>query len=837
MHRTRGAGSPPRDDAVSPERSSFEPSPVHLRAIVPQRAQPDPAAPGGRHTLPHSLTSLIGREREVAEARALLVEGGVRLLTLTGPGGVGKTRLALRIAEDVAAAFADGVVFVPLAAITDPALMLPTIARSLGLRDDPTRSPAARLAAFLEGQRTLLVLDNVEQLQPAVSELVGLLTACPTTVALVTSRAPLHIAGEQRFPVFPLALPPATPSGDEVQDSDLATIAASPAVQLFVARARGVDPHFALDTANAASIAAICRRLDGLPLAIELAAARIHVLSPGELLVHVGDSLSLLTGGPADAPDRLRTMRQTIAWSYELLTPQERAGFRRLAVFAGGFTLRAAERVLGAEPPGSPLAVVSEVVRTSPCWALELVSSLVDKSLLQRSAASCDSRFTMLEPISEFARERLDAAGEGDALSCQHAAYYLALAESVASEAFPGDPIARLDRLDADHDNLRAAFDRLHEAGMAEACLRLACACAPFWYDRGHVREGWTRLSDALATAGSAPTSARGHALIWAVELALPLGNRQAATSLAQEAVALWRAQGDPRGLAAALHGLATVMEQQEQWMAAQGLFEEELALRRTLGAPVPLGITLVRLGGVVFGQGDVVRARSMVDEAAAMLCAAGNRRWTGLADWYLGLFAASERRVAQAAKSYRDSLCVLSEVEDLVCRFKPIVGLAAIAAERGRPETAARLLGAADRLLEDHGMQLYPFDRPAYELAARVGRAALGEAEFTAAAHTGRYLTTDEVLTEADAIVGATAQRAHAHPAAVSVRTIRHDLTARERDILRFLVAGSSDKEIAAALGIARRTVSNHVATIRDKLDVPSRTAAATAAVRDALV
>ena len=763
------------------------------------------------------------------------MESGRRLLTLIGPGGVGKTRLALRIAQQAAEAFADGVVFVPLATVSDPDLVLPAIGRALGLREDAARAPAEWLAEALRNRHRLLVLDNVEHVSSAANLLAALLAACPGVAVLVTSRAALRIAGEQRFPVRPLALPPPAEGDGSAERPLFATIAASPAVQLFVARAQAVDPQFMLDDNNAVALAAICRRLDGLPLAIELAAARMHLLSPVELLDHLDHALPFLTAGPDDAPDRLRTMRQTIAWSYDLLASGEQVGFRQLAIFVGGFTLPAAERVLRAASSAFGHDDASDEAIGSSPRALPLVSSLIDKSLLHRCAGDGESRFAMLETVREFARDRLDAAGEAEAVAQRHAAYYVALAEGIAPAVLPGDPVAELDRLGADHDNLRAAFDWLRDVGAAEACLRLAAACGPFWFARGHLREGWTRLSAALA-AGSAPTPARGRALVWAIEFALPQGNRSAVTELGQEAVAIWRTLDDPRGLAAALHALATVLEQQQEWAAATTYFEEELALRRRLGEPLNLGITLLLLGGIAFGQSDTPRAIAIVDEAAALLRTAGNRRWLGLAAWYLGLFAASQQQVFAAARHYRDSLWILSEIEEVVCRFKPLVGLAAIAAESGRPAAAARLLGASERLLRDDGMQLYPFDRPAHELAAIRSQAALGPEGFAAAFSAGQLLASRELRAEADAIVAA-AERERTSTASAAGRPIRNALTPRERDVVRLLIAGNADKEIAAALGMSRRTVSNHVAAIRDKLGAPSRTAAATTAVRDDLV
>ncbi|MFN8589918.1 MAG: AAA family ATPase [Thermomicrobiales bacterium] len=326
-----------------PSRSPAAPEPNRLRLIEPELTPPDAARPLVGSGTPLPRTSLIGRDADVAAVRALLAGENGRLVTLTGPGGVGKTRLALRVAEEVSG-FSDGVVFVPLAAVTDSDLVLPTIARAVGLRETTTRPLLDQFAEFCQQKDLLLILDNFEQIRAAAVDLATLLEACPDLVLLVTSRIRLHIAGEQRFPVDPLALPLRGPAGNG-ETASYAAIATSPAVQLFIARARAVEPRFALVPANAEAVASVCRRLDGLPLAIELAASRVQLLAAGELLSRLNPALPLLTGGPDDAPDRLRTMRNAVAWSYDLLSAEEQRFLRRVAVFAGGFTLAAAEEI------------------------------------------------------------------------------------------------------------------------------------------------------------------------------------------------------------------------------------------------------------------------------------------------------------------------------------------------------------------------------------------------------------------------------------------------------------------------------------------------------------
>jgi predicted ATPase/DNA-binding XRE family transcriptional regulator len=589
----RGIRTRPYLETVRRLAAALSLGPVEQAALATAaRATSTPTAPvpmstpGSSGPIPQGLpvppTPLIGREREVAELVALL-KGDARLVTLTGPGGVGKTRLAQTVAADLGIIFPDGVVWVDLAPLADPALVASTVARAVGVREQAGTPLAETLRAFLSATRLLLVLDNCEHLRGAVGELLSvLLGQGPLLRMLATSRGPLHIMAEHRFPVSPLTLP------DPRTHYQIDSVAMADAVRLFVQRGRAARPDFCLTAENATEVANICAQLDGLPLALLLAATRMRSLSPAALLALLDQRLRLLRGGPADIPVRHQTLRATIIWSYDLLTPVQRRLFRELSVFAGGGTLE---------------AVAAVCTDSDPFAALEGLEALLDQSLvLGGERAAGQTRFWMLETIQAFGLEQLEAAGEETTTRERHAMHFLTLAERSA-HAFMLDPdqVGVLDRLDPEQDNLRGALTWCVERA-PEVALRLAVALSPFWWVRGQSRERAYWLAHALAKGQTASASVRAAALGIAARHAYVRGEADHAVALSEESLALWQTLGD-------------------------------------VGTSAPgYAFALLERGAAAYWAGDPIECETFYLRALERFEALGMAQWSGVARGVLGM-------------------------------------------------------------------------------------------------------------------------------------------------------------------------------------------------------
>lgn len=775
----RGERHTPHKDTVELLAGALElPPPDHDRFARASRAEPVASARSSSLTTsPNNLqeppTPLIGRERDVATACDLLRRQDVRLLTLSGPAGVGKTRLALKAATCLLDDFPDGVFVVSLAPLGDPNLVLAAVAGALEVRESGEQSLQQALSDYLNAKRLLLVLDNFEHLAAAAPLLAELLAVHPQLHLLVTSRAAVHIRGEHTLAVAPLALP--DPASSLAPDA----LGQVPAVALFVQRTQALIPDFRLSAANASTIAAICRRLDGLPLAIELAAARCRLLPPRALLARLEDRFGILTDGALDLPERHRTLYRALEWSYDLLPLAEQAMFRRLSVFAGGCTLEAAGAV------GDPFGEQD---------ILEGLASLVEKNLLWRAMDARDEpRLGMLETIREFGREQLAASGETAAIRQCHALFYRQVAEAAEPELTGPDQATWLARLTIEHDNLRAVRQWTGESGEIEVGLRVATARSRFWQVGGHLSEGRRWLEDLLERdrdAGRiAPALVRAKALNEAGDFARMQGDYPRAIVLLEESLARHRRLDDCAGIAIVLNNLGTVAWLQGDLERATELYEESVARRRDLEDMMGIAKMVGNLGNIAHHQGDLERATALHEECLA-LHRSLNDPWnlaTALNNLggLMGDMGKYERSVAlleealtiqrelwetsgvaailfnlgqvmsdrddpeRAAVLYRESLALHHTIDDKVGIAYCLDGLAAVASILERPEQTARFLGAAAMLRDTVGTPLPPDDRARNDRTIAMVRQVLGEA-FDAAWTAAAALPLQQVIIEA---------------------------------------------------------------------------------------
>ncbi|CAN5586330.1 hypothetical protein BH10CHL1_BH10CHL1_14920 [soil metagenome] len=846
-----------------PTSGPLEPS-QHATNASQRRPQNDPPQgyvgkpPSTNLILPRS--ALLGRDHELAAVQQLLLHEEIGLLTLTGPGGIGKTRLAMQVAFHLLDHFVDGVYFVTLAPIRDPALVSMALAQTLQVRETAGQPLQESLQDYLRDKQLLLVLDNFEQVVAAAPLVGTLLGACRRLKVLVTSRAPLHLYGEHEFPVPPLPLPTRKGIGPLGLDG-VTSLAQSAAVTLFVQRAMAVQPTFTLTATNAATVAEICINLDGLPLAIELAASRIKLFSPTALLTRLHQRLTLLTGGAHDLPARQRTLRDAIAWSYDLLTADEQALFRRLAVFVGGFTLDAAQAVVNG---AQDLAID----------VLDGVAKLVDHNLLKRLASTEDEpRFGMLETIHEYGLTQLEANGETETMRHHHARFFLAWAEAMAEMEREQ---ARM-RSARELDNIRAVMawtqtlPSTDDRNGGELGLQLAGALiwfAFFWHNYSEMR-GWLAASRQPTVA---PTAIRAKALWGIGVMAMTQGDFQHACRDLEASVALWRTIGDPSGLAAALRELCVVARAQGQFIAAQRYGEESVALYRALGRQGDLALALDNLGITLANQGDQLTARQMFEEELSLYQTLGQaNQGTGNAFVSLGWIAGQQGEDASAIAFFEKALLILRAVDDkwtsadtlnLLGEVRQRQGaleqagqqyaeglvmaramgdkayiahilhnLARLALTQAEPARAVRLAAVADALWAvGRGNVFRALVTPSEQKHwLSTLRTTLDPEKFAVWWAEGQAMQLDQAIAYALAMPtsSVTIPLVNKAPSAALSSLYPAGLTAREVEVLRLLVQGLTYQQIADTLIISRRTVNSHATTIYGKLGVTSRAAA----------
>jgi predicted ATPase/DNA-binding NarL/FixJ family response regulator len=769
-------------------------------------------------SLPTPPTALVGRDRERAAVVDTLRRADVRLVTLLGAGGVGKTRLALAVAEELRSVFDDRVYMVDLSALVDASLVLSTIAGALGVAQSVDRDLLDQLARRLRMQSTLLVLDNFEQVIEAAPDLARLLAAAPQIKMLVTSRAALRISAEHEFPVPPLELP----APDRLSDPD--SVTQCEAVALFIARARAVKPDFEILPASAPILAEMCARLDGLPLAIELAAARIKLLTPQALLARLSHRLPLLTGGARDLPARHKTLRSTIDWSYDLLSPQEQALFTRLAVFNGGWCLQAVESVL--------------VLDTDQ--ALDGLAALVDRSLLRQwETADGEPRYSMLETLREYASERLESDEQADVWRERHAEYFLSLARDGARELNGARQAAWLEQLEYEHDNLRAAITWSLQLDRPLLGLGLTATLAHFWAVRNHLTEGQMLLETALNRWPNAPASARAEALTSAGYLAYCVDDLDRAAKLLEQSLELRRALDDEFGLAHTVHQLGRVEHYRQRFDRAALLYDESLSIRRRQGDRHGIALTLNSAGVLARDRGDLERARVCFDESLAELRALG-------ATWGIALALNNLARVARDQQLWDLMHELCTESFDCFKALRDPMGLAwilsnlTIAARlQGAWDKAARLHGATEvhrEAIDVHIISFSPSERASYASAVADIRAHLGDEAFEAAVANGRGMTAEDAFSLVGGADVSEVRASEQEDSSIGIAAAM-PLTRRELEVTTLVALGFTDRQIAQELVITEGTVGVHLTRIFNKLDLHTRSELAVWAAQHGLL
>lgn len=823
--------------------------------------------------LPYPLTSFVGREAEIGEVERLL--STTRFLTLTGPGGVGKTRLAFQIAGQLLSRFAQGVWVVDLAAVAQSAQVPQVLAQTLGIRKETHRPLLATLSEALRDRRLLIVLDNCEHLVVTCTEIVvALLRACPHLTILVTSREAFGVGGELVWRVPSLSVPSLSQGHYSLTLSAeaLSRIRASEAVQLFLDRARAVRPNFRLTPQNAPALAEVCQRLDGIPLAIELAAARVQVLSVDQLVARLDDRFRLLTGGSRLALPRQQTLEATLAWSHDLLSEPEQVLFRRISVFAGSWTLEAAEGVCA----GEGIAQVE---------ILDGLTQLVKKSLAFVEVHEPQARYRLLKTMRQYSRDRLDDAGEVARIRGRHLEYFLRLTCTAERSLSGPEQLTWTQRLWRESANLRAAFDWALEHRTGTQALELAAGLCQFWMARGTLAEGMEWLEAALqCTEHLGPSEARARALLARGTLASCASNYPQARQCLEMGLAVFRALGKQRGAAQALCQLAMLAVYERDFPAAHARLAEGVPILEQTGDPWQLPIAMGVLSLIAFEQGDYAQARVLMERDVAQARVLGNPLQLGRTLVHLGELSRFEGDLVQAERCYTEALGLFQQLENanlaamilgdlsqvahlsgdfqraaaleleaLHLHFRHqgskehiyggLAGLAGITCSLGHPALAARLFGAAERLRETYGVFLNHTDEAQYARDLAALRAQLEESVLKAGWAEGHQLSPEQAVALVETLQQAPAalQPPETMPAASSTTamptTYPSVLSAREVEVLQRVSHGLTNKQIADQLVLSQHTVHRHVANILTKLNLPSRAAAAAYAAQHELL
>lgn len=844
---------------------------AQLAVAVTSRAHELPVPPR-RHNIPAHLSELIGRDQDVVALQDCLLQPESALLTLTGAGGCGKTRLALQVAFELVETFADGVWLVDLAPLGDPSLVVEAAAAVLGVRERSGEPILDSLITRLEPRHLLLVLDNCEHLIDASASLVAaLLTACPMVRVLATSREPLRVQGEITWRVASLAFP------DPRRRPALDEVVPSPAAQLFTARAHAVQRAFELTAENAQVVAEVCARLDGLPLAIELAAAQMRVLGVEQLRDRLDDRFRLLVGGSRTAPSRQRTLRATLDWSYQLLTLTEQVVLRRLAVFAGGFSLEAAEAVGSGEP--------------IECGdVLEALTGLVDKSLVLTRASNGAARHGLLETLRQYAQDKLREAGEEAALQLRHAEWCLTLVEAVAPHVWAPQEASWLARLELEHDNLRSALAWCEREGGTTGSmigLRLVDVLHELWFTRGQLTEGRRWLERVLGIAGGSPSPLRVRVLncvaqfAWhqsdgqysderagqALRLSRDLGYKpgevvaliylgsnadaqgeyEQAVVLLEEALRLCSEDADTSGAWLARNNLAETLRHYGEADRTARLVEENLALATQRGDAGGIAQAVRQFGLLAEAQGDYTRAAQQLEESLALFEATGAERGRHWVLLELGRVVHARGDPERARALMGESLRLCREAWDRRGIARCLEGLASLAATTGQPTRAVSLFGAASSLREVSATPALPSDRRVYAPGLAAARDLLDDEDFAHAWDEGKTMPLERAIADAGEFagpplpqnrndtLGAPASATDPGlPPGQNRRTGR--LTARQAEVLRLVAQGKTDRQIAAELVLSEKTVGRHLESIFARLGVTSRAAATLVATREGL-